>query len=224
MLQEDMRRENSILICSMRNATTCRSESPEKIISSCILVRSFVIAFFVFLITLIPADLFGQDAPVITKDTSSTAMAKRRANKAALFSAVLPGLGQAYNHKYWKMPIIYGGFGTLIYFVSSNNSQYQKYVKAIKFRNDGDASTVDEFPRLSNEDLTARKDFYRRNRDLSYIFTGVLYVLNIVDAYVDSQLMDFDVSDNLSLRTGPVLFQSGQTNTFAGIQLTFTLK
>lgn len=158
------------------------------------------------------------------EDTSATARAKKRANKAALFSAVLPGLGQAYNKKYWKMPIIYGGFGALIYFVSNNSTEYKRYVNALKYRTDGDPLTVDDFPRLTDQDLSARKDFFRRNRDLSYIFTGVLYVLNIVDAYVDSQLMDFDVSDNLSIRSSPVLLQSDQKNTFAGIQLTLTFK
>lgn len=157
-------------------------------------------------------------------DTSYSALAAKRANKAALFSAVLPGLGQVYNHKYWKVPILYGGFGALVYFISTNNTQYNRYIQAIKYRNDNDPATTDEFPRLTAQDLTARKDYFRRNRDLSYIFTGVLYVLNIVDAYVDSQLLDFDVSDNLSIQTSPVLLQSVQKNTFAGIQLTFTLK
>lgn len=157
-------------------------------------------------------------------DTSASEIARKRANRAALFSAVLPGLGQGYNHKYWKIPVIYGGFTALVYFISTNNTEYNRYLKAIKYRNDNDPSTTDEFPRLTSQDLTARKDYFRRNRDLSYILSGVLYVLNIVDAYVDSQLMNFDVSDNLSLQTSPVLLQSAQKNTFAGIQLTFRIK
>lgn len=133
---------------------------------------------------------------------SLTAASKKRANKAALMSAIVPGLGQVYNKKYWKLPIIYGGSAVLIYFISENNKEYKKFRQAIIYRNDKDSSTVDDFPRFTNEDLSVRKNYYRRNRDLSYIFTGLLYTLNILDAYVDSQLMNFDISDNLSLHSG----------------------
>lgn len=157
------------------------------------------------------------------KDSISL-VAKQRSNRAALFSAVVPGLGQAYNKKYWKLPILYAGFGTLYYFISTNNTEFKKYKNALVVRNDNDSLTVDEFPRFSDADLTVRKDFYRRNRDLSYILTGVLYTLNIIDAYVDSQLMDFDISDDLSMHTAPTLFQTPGSDMKAGLQLTFTFK
>jgi hypothetical protein len=189
--------------------------------------KSLRFLFFVFVFPVM--ETFCQDTTEIKKkeirtDTTAADRARKRANKAAIFSAVLPGSGQAFNHKYWKLPIIYGGFGALIYFISTNNKEYQNYVTAIRYRNDGDPLTTDQYPRLTSEDLTARKDYFRRNRDLSYILSGVLYVLNIVDAYVDSQLIDFDVSDNLSIHSSPVLLQSVQKNTFAGIQLTLTFK
>ena len=133
---------------------------------------------------------------------SLTIAAKKRANKAALMSAVLPGLGQIYNEKYWKLPILYGGATALIYFISENNKEYKKFKQAIILRNDDDSTTTDDFPRFTNEDLSVRKNYYRRNRDLCYIFTGLLYTLNILDAYVDSQLMNFDISDDLSLQSG----------------------
>ena len=133
---------------------------------------------------------------------SLTIAAKKRANKAALMSAILPGLGQIYNEKYWKLPILYGGATALIYFISENNKEYKKFKQAIILRNDDDSTTTDDFPRFTNEDLSVRKNYYRRNRDLSYIFTGLLYTLNILDAYVDSQLMNFDISDDLSLHSG----------------------
>ena len=136
---------------------------------------------------------------------SLTTLSKKRANRAALMSAVLPGLGQIYNKKYWKVPLIYGGATALIYFVSVNNKEYKKFKEAIVFRNDKDSLTVDNYPRYTNEDLTVRKNYYRRNRDLSYIFTGLLYTLNILDAYVDSQLMNFDISDDLSIHTGGII-------------------
>ena len=158
------------------------------------------------------------------QNDSLSLYSKHRANRSALFSAVVPGLGQAYNKKYWKVPIIYAGFGTLYYFISTNNKEFNKYKDALIVRNDGDSMTVDEFPRFSDNDLTIRKDYYRRNRDLSYILAGVLYTLNVIDAYVDSQLMDFDVSDNLSLHTAPALLQSRDNTLQAGLQLTFTFK
>ena len=154
-----------------------------------------------FILLLLLSNSFHLFAIEESKDTL-TDFAKKRANKAALMSALLPGLGQAYNKKYWKIPVIYGGAVTLVYFISVNNSEYKKFNSAIIYRNDNDSSTIDDYPNYTNEDLTVRKNYYRRNRDLSYIFLGLLYTLNIVDAYVDSQLMNFDITDDLSLHSG----------------------
>ncbi len=159
-----------------------------------------------------------------TNPDSTAHESRKRSNRIALQSAMLPGLGQARNHKYWKIPIIYTGFGVLIYFIDANNDSYQTYKTAYLYRNDNDATTVDDFPNYTSDDLKVRKDFYRRNRDLSYILTGVLYTLNIIDAYVDAQLKDFDVSDDLSLRTDPFVGQLAGGENFAGLRLTFTLK
>jgi Family of unknown function (DUF5683) len=167
------------------------------------------IFFLLLLSTVIPFQLLAGDG---TKDSlkiseknetkdSLTSSSKKRANRVAIMSAVIPGLGQIANKKYWKLPIIYGATGVLIYFIKTNNSEYDKFKKALIYRNDNDSMTVDDYPRFTNDDLTVRKDYYRRNRDLSYIFAGVLYTLNVIDAYVDSQLMNFDISDNLSIRT-----------------------
>jgi len=150
----------------------------------------------------------------------SVSTINKRANKAALMSALLPGLGQAYNKSYWKIPVLYAGLGTLVYFARTNNEDYQKYYQAYKYRLDGDSTTNDtENPNLSNEDILVRKDYYRRNRDLSYILIGVVYVLNIVDAYVDAQLKEFDISDNLSLRTSPWISPSLDGKQMAGVTL-----
>lgn len=123
--------------------------------------------------------------------------------KALLYSTVLPGLGQVYNKKYWKLPIIYGGAAALIYSFSFNNGQYQKYLDAYRFRTDNDPSTTDNYTQYTADNLILLKDYYRRNRDLSAIGVVLLYGLNIVDAYVDAQLFDFDVSDDLSLQIRP---------------------
>ena len=129
---------------------------------------------------------------------------KHSPSKAALLSAVLPGAGQVYNKKYWKVPVIYAGFATLGYFIKFNNDNYQDFKDAYIARVDGDESTTDEYVGIySDQDLQRLKDFYRRNRDLSFVGITLLYVLNIVDASVDAHLFYFNVNDDLTLRWQP---------------------
>ena len=153
---------------------------------------------------------------------SLTELYRKRANKAARYSAILPGAGQVYNRKYWKVPIVVAGFATLYYVAEFNNDYYQDFKQAYFYRTDGDQNTTDNYPSLTSDDLRVRKDYYRRNRDLCYILMGGLYVLNIVDAYVDAQLKDFDVSDKLSLKVQPGLYLTPQTPV-SGLKLTFCL-
>jgi len=158
----------------------------------------------------------------ISRKDSLTRIANKRANRMALYSAILPGLGQIHNKKYWKLPIIYGGAGVLVYFIKTNNDYYKKYNEALVIKYDQDSTTTDIYPNYTVEDLTVRADYYRRNRDFSIILLSVLYVLNIIDAYTDSQLMDFDVSDNLSLRTGgSILEVNGSPVAALHLSLTF---
>ncbi len=124
--------------------------------------------------------------------------------KAAMLSATLPGLGQIYNQKYWKVPVIYAGFGTLIYFIDWNNDNYQTYRKAWLARVDGNPHTTDDFPRHSTANLERAMNHYRRNLEVTYILTAALYMLNILDASVDAHLMTFDVGESLSLNLQPV--------------------
>jgi hypothetical protein len=142
--------------------------------------------------------------------------------KATIMSAALPGLGQAYNKKYWKIPIIYAGFGVLGYFIKTNNEEYKVYKSAYKNRLDGDASTVDPYVGIySDADLATLKNFYRRNRDLSIIGASILYILNMVDASVDAHLFYFDVSDNLSLNIQPEINPGPYTATGLSFKLRF---
>ena len=118
--------------------------------------------------------------------------------RAAFYSAILPGLGQAYNKKYWKIPIVYGAIGTGIYFYSTNNQEYQRFRDAYKQRLQG---LDDEFKdQYSDATLINAQRTFQRNRDLSLIITIGLYVLNIVEANVDAHLKQFNVSDDLSFR------------------------
>lgn len=120
--------------------------------------------------------------------------------KAVRYSAMLPGLGQAYNRKYWKIPLIYGLGGFTVYTAISNSKEYIRYRNAYRLRVDGDASTVDEFAgQLNNAVLRQNRDLFRQQRDLYWILTAGVYALNLVDAAVDAHLFDFNVSDNLSM-------------------------
>lgn len=137
--------------------------------------------------------------------------------KATILSAVIPGAGQVYNKKYWKVPILYAGLGVLIYSIDYNNKNYKTFKNAYLARTDSSASTTDDYPRYTADNLRSLFEYYRRNRDLCYIITGVVYVLNVLDAYVDAELFYFDVSDNLSMSSTPFIMNSPQGNTIGGL-------
>ncbi|WP_337967254.1 DUF5683 domain-containing protein [uncultured Flavobacterium sp.] len=118
--------------------------------------------------------------------------------KAAFYSAILPGLGQAYNKKYWKIPLVYGAIGTSLYFYIDNNKKYHDYRDAYKRRLEG--YNDDDYKFLDNSRLIAGQKFYQRNRDLSALFVVAFYVLNIIDANVDAALIQFNVNERLSMR------------------------
>ncbi len=142
-------------------------------------------------------------------------------HRAAIMSAILPGAGQAYNKKYWKIPVIYAGFAGLGYAISFNQMEYRTYRTAYDQRLDGETTTVDSYIDVySDADLGTLKDFYRRNRDLSIIGTGVLYILNIIDASVDAHLHGFNVNDDLSIKIAP----SFNNQLSPGIGMIITLK
>jgi len=142
---------------------------------------------------------------VITNFSNKT----KNPGRAALFSAILPGSGQAYNGSYWKVPIVYTILGSVVYFAENSNRQYKRYLKAYIAVTDSLPSTVSEFGEdIKEDELLSYKDTYRRNRDLYYIFTFVVYGLNIVEANVDAHFSDFDVDDDLSLKISPSIIQS----------------
>lgn len=170
---------------------------------------------------------------------------KPEPNKALLM-ALVPGLGQIYNRKYWKLPIVYGAFMGCIYAVTWNNKNYGDYKNAYfdvvldynKVREDSnydgpwsDSWTVfvpygDEKTYVMNsqfrDNLKRRKDYFRRYRDLSIIITAGVYALSIVDAYVDAHLFDFDISPDLSLHWSPeVSPRTSQTPASYGLNCSF---
>ena len=130
-------------------------------------------------------------------------------SRAAFYSALLPGLGQAYNKRYWKIPLVYGAIGTGVYAYSFNNSQYNRYRDAFKSRLAG--FTSDEFygpgptPFVSDESLQDAQERFQEDRDLALLITILLYALNIIDANVDAHLKQYNVNEELSIDFHPFL-------------------
>jgi len=122
--------------------------------------------------------------------------------RASILSALLPGLGQAYNKKYWKIPIIYAGIGGFGYMFAFNNTEYNYYRKNLIAVNDEDPNTANETA-YSSEQLQTLKNEYKKSRDLALIGITVIYLLNIIDANVDAHLKTFDVNDDLSIHLDP---------------------
>ncbi|UYW00330.1 hypothetical protein K5I29_07035 [Flavobacterium agricola] len=141
--------------------------------------------------------------------------------KAAFYSAVLPGLGQAYNKKYWKIPIIYAGMGVSLYFVIDNNKTYNQHRDEYKRRLNGTNDPNDPFyGGISNQRIIDAQRLAQRNRDLSIVITGLIYIINIVDANVDAHLMQFNVNENLSLKPEYKLNQFDNTHNY-GLSLNY---
>jgi hypothetical protein len=126
-----------------------------------------------------------------------------KARTASVMSALLPGLGQVYNRKYWKVPVIYAGLGGFSYLFYINNGHYNDYRRNVRAVYDADSTTVNTMPMYNGEDLQELKLYYRKYRDFSAIGFAIIYVLNIIDANVDAHLKTFDVSDDLSLNLFP---------------------
>jgi len=178
----------------------------------------------------------GQNKKALLKDVVIDTISKKNninplaPAKAAFYSAILPGLGQAYNKKYWKIPIVYGALGTGIYFYVRNNNQYNRYRDAFKSRLAG--FTNDEFyfdaqgnrlntPTITTDGLQRAQRLFRRNQELSLLITLGLYILNIIDANVDAHLMQYNIDEQLSLKT---YYQPKNSNTgSSNIGLTLNL-
>ena len=122
--------------------------------------------------------------------------------KSTLLSTACPGLGQAYNKKYWKIPIIYTTLGSAIYYYTKNNSQYQHYKSEYTSLINSPNTINSSGHNASN--LITLQDYYRDKRDLSAFFFILLYALNIVDACVDAHFINYNVNDNLSLYLKPM--------------------
>jgi hypothetical protein len=167
--------------------------------------------------------------------------------KATMLAVAFPGAGQVYNRKFWKIPVVYAGFGALIYSAGFNSNEYVTFIKAYQDYNDNipetksyqkiikaEPSTYDIvlYPQADPQNYTYYKDallrmvdYYKRYRDLSYIGVAAWYLISILDANVDASLNNFDISNNLNLTVAPALMPlpGGYTGAAltAGIRVTF---
>ncbi len=174
--------------------------------------------FFFYIITFSVFNFFpiyGQEEiKLVAVDTISVKADLLAPAKAAFYSALLPGLGQAYNKKYWKIPLVYAAIGTGIYAYSWNKNKYNLYRDAYKERLLLGTSSTDDFNGqngniyLTESKLIDAQKQFQRQKDLSLLITVALYILNIVDANVDGHLKQFNVNGNLTLR--PDIYQNSQ--------------
>ena len=147
--------------------------------------------------------------------------------KAILYAAVLPGLGQAYNKKYWKLPLVYGGFYAIGYHIKLYNDLYTEY-KGHLFYNleNGLEQDTDENPttELTTSQLRRIVDDSRRERDLMIILLGGMYLLQMIDAHVDSHLKEFDLNPNLQVSIEPSMDQNQLAGRTMGVALVMRFK
>ena len=141
-----------------------------------------------------------------------------------MFAVALPGLGQIYNRKYWKVPFVYAGFGGIAYAISFNSTQYNRYMKGYQDFTDKIPETNSYIEIIKNVDpasydpvlhpdtyawykdrMLRMVDYFKKNRDLSYIGIAAWYLFTILDANVDASLFNYDIKDNLELKVAPVM-------------------
>lgn len=158
--------------------------------------------FFLLFFFLGIFSIFAQEKTQITSKESlkSETIDPLRPAKAAFYSAILPGLGQIYNKKYWKVPLVYGAIGTSTYLYIDNQKKYNVYRDEYKNRLEGVKSDSQFLANLSESQLISAQKQFQRNRDLSALFIVGFYVLNIIDANIDAALSQFNVSENLAFK------------------------
>lgn len=145
--------------------------------------------------------------------------------RAALYSAVFPGLGQIYNRKYWKLPIIYAGAAAVVYAFNFNDREYQKFREAYILRRNGDNTTsslANLYPDINQ--LSNARDFYRYYRDFSVILGILLYGMQLADAAVDAHLSTFSVKDDLKVTLGPAMLPQVTGHQIPGFSASFTFR
>jgi hypothetical protein len=188
---------------------------------------------FICLLVIVALPAFSQDDVKITRDTiflepEDTMMIKSYAKrynprKALLFAAVVPGLGQVYNKKYWKLPLVYGGFYLIGKNISDLNKLYVEYKNYLYYNieNNLGETTPNPVINLNTPQLRRFVDRARRERDLWVIVMGGMYLLQVVDAHVDAHLKEFDLNPNLKVSVEPTITNDAWVGRQTGMSLTF---
>ncbi|WP_276348331.1 DUF5683 domain-containing protein [Daejeonella sp. JGW-45] len=140
----------------------------------------------------------------VVKDSARLAD-EARPRIAARRSAIVPGLGQIYNKRWWKVPLVYGGFVGIGLVYEFNQRYYKIFLKEAQYRQDDPTKANPDWVGYSNEGIIGIKDDYRRSRDLSILAGVAFYAVQIIDAYVDAKFFRFDVSNDLSLKVDPFI-------------------
>ena len=190
---------------------------------------------YILIITLFSTKVWSQSDTLSVRDKGPLVVAKSvtptwntdplSPARAAFYSAILPGLGQAYNKSYWKIPIVYLAIGIPTYLYIANDKELDRYRTAYKSRLDG--RTDDEFypggqegvPRLSTDALRRAQNLYRRNKEMAMLFAIGFYALNIIEANVDAHLKQFNVDENLAIE--PFMQQDIYRVSYVGLSLTY---
>ena len=154
--------------------------------------------------------ILKQDFPeaIYVESNSQTFIRQRKHSpKTATWLALIPGAGQAYNRKFWKMPIVYAGFGATIYFAVTNGDDYHLYKDAYDYKMginpDVSQHAMEEAAKYTADNLITLRDYYRRNMELSWIITAAWYIVQIIDANVDAHFFYYEISDDLTLHVEP---------------------
>lgn len=171
-----------------------------------------------------PFQLRSQETEQAKEVPDSIAVKLHSPRKATLYSVMLPGLGQAYNKKYWKIPIIYAGFGVLTYFIVTSADDYLTYQCAYieKVYGNTNGNYKDLVNKYTEDELMSAREYYRRNLEISILISGVWYALNIIDAAVDAHLYTYNISKDLTLNVAPMVIPPvDQPGFTSGIRLTF---
>ena len=176
-------------------------------------------------------DSFAQEKNFI-KDSKLFSIVKSEEHspqKAAIYSTLIPGWGQAYNKKYWKVPIVWAGIGAVSYFIYSNNAAYNTYKDYYIYLSVNQDSTIDSgnalYPWTSGRlgDLYTLIDNSRKNRDLSFIILFAVWGLNVIDANVDGHFFNFDIDEDLSLNIAPAAWAIAPRRQAYGLNLVLNL-
>lgn len=163
--------------------------------------------------TKVIADIERSNAPAVKPKFSPT--------KAGLYSAVLPGLGQYYNKKYWKIPIVWGAIGTGVGITLWNDKQYRRYRNAFVSELNGQPHEFSDIPGITKEILGNTQDRAKRQRDYAIAVSGLIYILNIVDAVVDAHLYDQKHDPDLAVKPAIIYDEFGKQSAKAGLSFNY---